>query len=822
MRIFGLSTFSVISNQRTAIAILVAIWTTTAFADETQWAGYRGAGVDGVASTGRPFSDFGELGLKATWKTRIGSGYSGVAVADGRVVTMYADGGSDVIAAFDIADGRKLWSHAFADTYTGHDGSHDGPITTPLIVGGRVFGLGPLGQFFAVDAATGKELWSTHLLDDHEIKKPHYGYGTSPVFVDGVLLLELGGESALAAFDPASGEKLWGTGSDVIGYQVPVPMTLGGRRQIVGAGETKLFGVDATNGKLLWEWEHGGSGGPGAHSMTPVPAGDDRIFLSHLRDSSTLVAFKGNDGKASFETVWEERSIRNSYNVPVYHDGHVYAFSSRFLTCVDAATGESKWRSREPGDGFLIAAGGNLVIATKNGGVHVAEATPEGYRELAALPVFEDLTWSAPSFAGGSIYVRSLGELARLDLAAGGLGTRVEVASRGVSRSAFGRFLAEVDAAAEGAKSAVVDRYLTAQKSFPIIEGESLVHFVYRGPATDVAVAGDVFGTRREQTMSKVPGTDLFYHSVDLESDARVNYLLLEDYEEILDPRNPRETETTMVGKDMEMSMTGEAMPMSWLAMPDWREPAHLAPAPESRRGRLETHEMVSETLKDAPAGPPGSPPADPKVTLEVYLPHGYDESEARYPVAFVHDGKAAIERGLLPNSLDNLIGERVAPVIVVFLGIPAQGPRYDQVFVEEVVPFGDQSFRTQASPAARANPGSNFAGLNAMLATLKHPDLFHKIATQSLILLTFSENMIYPLVEEMGEEPPAIYMDWGKYDMRTRHENWDTRVSNHKLAQALRDKGVDVAGGEASDGTGWSSWRNRTDRVFEAMFPLR
>ncbi|MEM7357416.1 MAG: PQQ-binding-like beta-propeller repeat protein, partial [Acidobacteriota bacterium] len=524
----------------------------TAMAEETQeWAGYRGPAVDGVASDPRAFSDFGQLGLKATWKTKIGSGYSGLAIASGKVITQYADGESDVMAAFDAVDGRKLWSYPFSETYTGHDGSHDGPVATPLIADGRVFGLGPRGEFFAVDLETGKEIWSTHLAKDHEIRKPHYGYGTSPILEDGMLILELGGEgSAIAGFDPATGEKKWSAASDAIGYQVPVPMTLGGKRLILGAGETKLFGVDAKSGEVFWEWAHGGGGGRGAHSMTPVPVGKDKIFLAHQDNASKVITLGESEPNGesetpgiAFDALWETRSIRNSYNVPVVHDGHVYAFSSRFLTCVDAATGEAKWRSREPGDGFLIVAGGRLVIVTKNGGLHIAEASPEGYNEIAALPIFEDQSWTAPSFAGGSIYARSFGELARLDFTAGTLETHIEIASRGVQDSTFGKFLARVEAAADSEKAGIVDAFLDEQKSFPIVEGDRLVHFVYRG-ASDVAVAGDPFGARQEQPMTQVPGTDLFYHSVELEPDSRISYLFIKDYEEEVDPRNPRRTTT--------------------------------------------------------------------------------------------------------------------------------------------------------------------------------------------------------------------------------------------------------------------------------------
>ncbi len=793
----------------------------SASAEDQQWAGYRGPGVVGVANDSRAISDFGNLTLKVGWQTKIGSGYSGIAVADGKAVTMYADGETDVMAAFDTRDGRQLWSYPFGETYPGHDGSHDGPIATPLIADGRVFGVGPRGQFFALDVTTGKELWKHHLVEDYQAVAPFYGIGTSPILDHGTLLLQVGGEGqAIIGFDPATGKKKWSAGSDTIGYQVPVPMELDGQHQIVGAGETKLFGINTGNGEVLWEWEHGGQGGRGAHSMTPVPLGDNKIFLAHRDDSSTVVSFSQQDDAANFKETWTDRSIRNSYNVPIYHDGHIYAFSSRFLTCVDAATGESRWRSREPGDGFLIAVGGNLVVITKKGTVHLVEATPEGYHELTATTVFDNLSWTAPSFADGSIYVRSFGAIARLDFAGGGLATRVDVASRGVSDSAFDRFLAEVEAAEGDNKTAIVDKYIAAQKSFPIIEGDRLVHFVYRGQANDVAVAGDPFGARLEQTMTRVADTDLFYRSVELESDARVNYLFIEDYQEIIDPLNPRETSTTVVGPDMEMSRSGEEMAMSWLAMPKWTAPAHLDEAPASSRGTLEARELDSETLKNAPARP-GAPPRDSKIGLEIYLPRGYADNEARYPVAFVHDGTTAVERGRIPNSLDNLMGKSVAPAIVVFVNIAAQGPLYDQAFVGEVVPFVDENFRTLATAKSRANIGTNFNGITALLTTLSHPDVFGAVGTQSLVLLTMFESMIHPMIEEIGDHPPTIYMDWGTYDIRNPHENWDTATGHRKLVEMLEARGVKVAGGEAHDGSGWSSWRNRTDRIFETLFPL-
>lgn len=121
-------------------AVLIASWTPAA--ETGDWPGFRGARGDGVSDETGVFGD-GGVWLEVTWKRPLGKGYSGVSVADGRVVTMFSDGESDVVIGLDAVDGRERWRYAVAETYKGHDGSQDGPIATPVIADGRVFALGP-------------------------------------------------------------------------------------------------------------------------------------------------------------------------------------------------------------------------------------------------------------------------------------------------------------------------------------------------------------------------------------------------------------------------------------------------------------------------------------------------------------------------------------------------------------------------------------------------------------------------------------------------------------------------------------------------------
>jgi enterochelin esterase-like enzyme/outer membrane protein assembly factor BamB len=778
--------------------------------DGGDWPSFRGQSGDGISHAIGVFSGRSSVTLGPRWKVSIGSGYAGVAIADGRVVTMFAEGESDVAAAFDEATGKELWRYKIGATYKGHDGSHTGPISTPTIWRGQVFGLDPYGKLFGLDLKTGKERWSTHLVDDHKAEKPHYGFTTSPFVVDGVLIVQgAAKDAAVVGFDPANGTIKWKAGNDGVQYQSPVVLTMHGQTQLVAGGNQFLTSVDAKSGEVLWEYSHMGGGPRGAGSMSPIPAGEDRFFLAYKDDKSTIVDMTFDGKEVKGKEAWQTNSIRNSYNVPVFHEGHVYAYSSRFLTCVDVKNGESVWRSRPPGDGFLILVDGHLVIAAKEGSLHVAEASTAGFKEKGSLDLFDDLIWSPPSFANGSIFVRSLSGLARVDVEGVGTPGKDEPQRHAQNPGGwFGSFLTEVTAATD--KSPVVERFVDSLTSVPLIEGDDQIHFLYRGEANDLAVAGDWWGARQEQPMKRVPGTDLFYHSMKVESDARTNYVFLKDYEQILDPLNDRKTSTKVYKEEMEMSFSG-GMEMSWVAMPHFVAPDYFGELKEFGPGRIEEFEIDSK-------------PLGTKHVSAVYLPRAYDKMVQRYPVAYIHGGDDARALGQVPEALDHLVGGRIRPIIAVFLGAAPRGKtdEYIEMITTELIPAIDAKYQTLPTPDDRAHVGMGFAGFTALMCAFKHPDVVKKVASQSSFMFDSMTPSLYELIESPDKQPLRMYLDWGKYDLRNPHEAWDLGRTNREFAALLKSKGFAFKGGQVNDGTGWSSWRNRFGDLFETLFPMK
>jgi len=158
----------------------------------------------------------------------------------------------------------------------------------------------------------------------------------------------------------------------------------------------------------------------------------------------------------------------------------IFGHNGRILICVDAETGDRVWRSREPGDGLPILVDGHLVIATKEGKLSISPASGDGYDEKVSLQVFDNLVWAPPAFANGKLYIRSMSEIACVEIVAQEQITESTEAVPGiVPGSNFSEFLDRVRQSND--KAALIDAFISKQDSFPVIEGQNLVHFIYRG-----------------------------------------------------------------------------------------------------------------------------------------------------------------------------------------------------------------------------------------------------------------------------------------------------------------------------------------------------
>lgn len=374
-------------------------------------------------------------------------------------------------------------------------------------------------------------------------RSPFYGFSASPLVSNGVVVLPIGGENgkSITGFDAQTGKMKWSMGDDMVNYQSPVLMSISGKQRIIAANDKKIFVIDRVTGNNLLEYEHGGDENIAA-TLVPLPLDQDRLLLRNKRESTDLIKFSVNgQGSLTANKLWSASIFKYSYDPPVYYKGYLYGLNGRILSCVNAESGETKWKSRGVGDGFVILVNGLLVIQTKTGKLHVGSATPEGWKEFDQVTLFKDVSWSEPSYSCGAIFSRSHGEIARLDWNRTAQATAV--LKRPISTlppgSKFAALVEELEKSSE--KKTILDRFFSEQKQFPIVQWPDQVIFVYRGPGEDIAFRSEIDGWENEIPMQRVAGTDLFFYTARLEPDARIQYRFVRNFHEnIVDAFNPQ------------------------------------------------------------------------------------------------------------------------------------------------------------------------------------------------------------------------------------------------------------------------------------------
>jgi outer membrane protein assembly factor BamB len=380
------------------------------------WPGLWGPHGDGRAAEAARLPGAAVLRAREVWRRPLGSGFSGVTVAAGRGYTAVSDGAHDHAVAFDARTGKELWRARLGDTYRGHDGSKDGPISTPAVDERRTFVVSPQGVVFALEAATGKVAWQRDLKADLEVPPPFYGYGTSPLVSGPHVVLQGGGEkSGLIALDRATGSVAWRVShSKASGYASPVAATLGGVPQLVVLANDLVYGVRPEDGSLVWshptDWKD-------EAVRPPLALPGDRVLISGAGEAR-LFELRSEGGKLVAKEAWKTPRLKNSLSPTVFLDGHLYGFNSGHLVCLDAKTAEVVWRERVYGGSLILVDGHLLILGAESGELRVGKASPRGFEERLKAPVFNAGATSVtgPSFAEGRVFLRNVEELVALEI----------------------------------------------------------------------------------------------------------------------------------------------------------------------------------------------------------------------------------------------------------------------------------------------------------------------------------------------------------------------------------------------------------------------
>lgn len=394
-----------------------------------EWPRWRGPRNDGKST---------EKGLLAEWSGEppkvwhvrgLGKGYSSVAIADGRIVTLGEREGGQYLIALNVADGSELWATRVGDP------GRDGPNGTPTIDGEHVYAIGIHGDLICAETATGREVWRKSFARDFGGKMMStWGFSESPLIDGDRLVCTPGGPRAMiAALNKRTGEVIWTTpmepggerGQDGAGYSSIVISQAAGVKQYVQLVGRAVIGVEAQTGRPLWAYNRIVNGT--ANIPTPVVQGDYVFCSSGYGDGgSALLRIVRQGRQLAAQEVYYRRSneLQNHHGGMILLDGYLYmghGHNRGLPVCIELASGRPAWGPlRGPGgDSAAVAyADGHLYFRYQDGTMALIEATPQEYRLKGTFDA--DFgggpKWAHPVIADGRLYLRSHDELACYDI----------------------------------------------------------------------------------------------------------------------------------------------------------------------------------------------------------------------------------------------------------------------------------------------------------------------------------------------------------------------------------------------------------------------
>jgi outer membrane protein assembly factor BamB len=387
------------------------------------WPGWRGPNRDGVSAETNLLTVWPENGPPKLWERPAGGGYSSLAVAAGRVYTILQDGSDEAAVCWDAKKGKELWRFRYPALYRNDYGN--GPRSTPMVDGDYVYTVGGTGILHCLKThpatPAGESVWHKDLLTDFGAKNLNWGVSFSPLVQGDLVYTMPGGPggNSLAAFDKKTGNLKWKNLDDLAGYSSPIAATIAGTPQIIFFTGLGLVGVSPSDGTLLWRfpWETNYGTGIGANIATPIVV-EDYVFISsgYRRGCALIHIEKTADGSFQANRVYENKNMCNHFPSSILIDGHLYGFDDSRLTCMEFTSGKVRWKKSGFDKGTVLGAGKHLIILGETGKLALADASPEGYREIASCQIVDGKCWTVPVLADGRLYLRDEKTVMCLDL----------------------------------------------------------------------------------------------------------------------------------------------------------------------------------------------------------------------------------------------------------------------------------------------------------------------------------------------------------------------------------------------------------------------
>ena len=430
-----------------------SLWTRSRGVD---WPGFLGpAGNATSPETGVPKS-LPPQGPQVRWHVTTGTGYGSASVSGGRCFFFDRVDGTARLRCFAAETGELQWDYTYPSLYKDMYGFDNGPRSSPVVDGDRVYIYGAEGELHCVNIANGQRVWMMDVNDEFGVIQNFFGVGSTPIIHEQLLIFTAGGSppeednvplgqldrvsangTAIVAVDKKSGDVVYRVGKDLASYASLRVARFHQQATIVAFLRGGLMLVDARSGKELAQFDWRAKKLESVNAANPVIHGN-RIFITESYEKGGCLLEVTED--RSLRVVWQDRrrqqSIASHWMTPVYHAGYLYGVSGEssgnaVLRCVDWETGAVQWSQSGLTRATLLLVDDLLVCQSEDGVMRFIEPTAEKYTPLAEFrlvagdadsevapgsPLLKRPVWAAPVLSHGLLFVRGDGRLVCAEL----------------------------------------------------------------------------------------------------------------------------------------------------------------------------------------------------------------------------------------------------------------------------------------------------------------------------------------------------------------------------------------------------------------------
>lgn len=370
------------------------------------------------------------------WEMTKGTGYASPTVASGRLLFLHRRGNQEMVECLDPETGDRYWRHTYPTSFEDRYGYNNGPRSSPVIDGDRVYTVGAEGVLHCLNLQTGLVIWRRQLRDEFKVPQDFFGTASTPLIEEGLLIVNVGapGGPCVAAFDKLNGQMKWGAGKEWgASYASPIPAVVHGKRRIFvfAGGESNpptggLLMLDPATGAVDFTYPWRSKSYESVNASCPVII-DNMVFISASYKTGGAMLEITPDMKPKL--LWTSPEFGMHFNTPIHQDSYLYGFDGRnepdaSLACVEAKTGKVAWRTTlewmetfQAGGqkreqlmsvyrGNLLQVDGRYLVLGELGHLLWMDLTPKGFKELGRTWLFAAReTWSLPVLSHGLLYV---------------------------------------------------------------------------------------------------------------------------------------------------------------------------------------------------------------------------------------------------------------------------------------------------------------------------------------------------------------------------------------------------------------------------------